>query len=368
MKIKKFFQNKNFKSKFFIPISVIAAVILIFAVALLLMIFPKENSVSLPDDIGTVKDIRYSDIMNRSPVISDDNFTYFIGGGGDYGSFIAKFSENPNEYEKIYNTESRISCLNEYGGKLYFITSVNGGNYVCSADKSGGSFSSIQKTKGADGLFVFGEKAYYSINHFGYSGTGGAVYMVNLETNDTKNITVADNSEIKGILEYESIIYILYFDYNDSGKGHIMTFKSENTEENSEFKPLNEKDADIAFITVSEGKMYFTAARTSGTDYIYTLYSSNPDGSNLKTVASNCGKTVLIYGRYVYYNSSPSLVSSGTSKSLYRIRTDGKDPVSISEVSMRYFGISGEVIYYCDPDDYGIWSINIDGSGKKRIK
>lgn len=353
------------------PKNIITAVIIALLAVFLIFLFisflkSRYYQEVLPEDIGNTQDIFYSNIMNKSSVISENDSTYFVGGGEKSTYYIAR-EDSSGVRNILYQSETKIKDLNQYQNKLYFICAMHGRNTLCSLDQND-HLEELTKDKDIDDLFIYGKNAYYILNHYGSGKKSGAVFRINLETNRSENITVIEDSNINYILEYQEKIYILYSKNDDNDKGHILRINTNTPSIRNEYNPFGSLLTDISFMTVSEGRLYIVTAEKTTSGYAYSLHVSlNEDYAEFQKISSHCGKTISVYGNYIYYSAYPDAyhITADSKINLYRMRINGQDTTVLSETALLNQGIAKSKIYYTDPQSYNSMSILINGSVKE---
>lgn len=128
-----------------------------------------------------------------------------------------------------------------------------------------------------------------------------------------------------------------------------------------------------------------THAQTAQTGLYYDVYNwSNPESIGIYSYTKGQGEKkiiddivhgqVYVQGDWIYYMMIEQIEGqSGQAQKghLYKIKADGSSRTQVLEEKITSMSVDGDVIYYTlyksEEDQYGIWKMNLDGTGSVKL-
>ncbi len=309
---------------------------------------PYSNT-QLVSDAGDVsaENLIFSNQANYGLATEDHSGNVYYS---DSNGYIQKVDKNGIKTQ-IYDRQS-IS-LNYYDGKLYFLSKVNGYLSVCSVFTDGTGFKAYTSQRDVSYLSVIDGYVYYAINKYDSSKSATAVFRVDIESGEVKNIFLADDSSTLSVFADDRNIYIHSMEI-ESYIGSITKIDKITLKDSGKLNT----DYDYYLCVMANGMFYFVNYDEYTEEY--SIYSMNKDGSNGKKICGTDCEEIAVYGNYIYYTDTEN-------RALYRIKNDGTGNVKIKDKSVSYINFAGGQIYYMDYLTDKTVRMNLDGSGSKII-
>lgn len=327
-----------------------------------------DVSAVIPEDYGVtdLEDINTANAVNTSGVVDLGENYYTISGGGYQPYEIRRYKTGSKDSESVYSSTEMIMSLGYYDGRLYFLQENGERGILYSINTKGKDLKTEIDDYDVHGLHIYGSNAYFYSNSYGSSGESGLVGKLDLKTGKKDVITIRDYSTILTILEYKGYLYIHYSN-NTNYRAHLLVSDVQYPSVTKELSPVGGLDEDIYSMTVLGGKIYFSNIKNSSYS-VRTMYSMDPDGSNVTKIADTAGSYMIGYGDYIIYTQ----ITYGDSEDersfeVRQIKKDGTGDGHLSTQHVMYPGIAGERIYFYDAET-GLYSwTSLDGRSSGNI-
>ena len=146
-------------------------------------------------------------------------------------------------------------------------------------------------------------------------------------------------------------MWIYYSNEEDDGKLYKITINGYGKEKLSKYR--------VSHINIIEKRIYYLR----GDDSPVQAYSNKITGYAKKRIIADDCESIYAIGEWIYY------INKDDGWKLYRVLTDGRDRVKISDDSMENgFSIVDEWIYYTNVDDSNkFYRVNLDGNYRHKF-
>lgn len=226
-----------------------------------------------------------------------------------------------------------------------------------------------------------------NINNFGIAAVQeGWIYYSNYSDSQRLYKMKVDGSEnmlfVKNSINVSHINVVGGWIYYSGDNGSVYKVRTDGTGQSVVI------DEEVSFLYVSGGYIYFYSSGSLNrmelsTKVVKTLITTDDrwhysigtqgiyftDGGKLyKTNLNGEGKTLVINESIVDFNVNEKYIFYLTpDQKIYRAGIDGKGSTLLAEDRAENMNISGNFIYYINAMDRGLYSISIDGTGRRRL-
>ena len=217
---------------------------------------------------------------------------------------------------------------------------LNSGDFYIYSMKADGSDERKLNNNRSFCINVVGDTIYYINMDDGFS-----IYGMNLDGGNRRKLGSDAAARVTVI---DSMIYYIN-DGDGSGIYSMRTDGSGRQKVSGDYSVhLNVAGDTIYYVSMNDGR---------------GIYSMKTDGSGKKKLADGTAYHINVVGDRIYY-----IDGYFQNNRICSMKTDGSDVRQIySGGDARNANVSGDRIYYYDREDYGIHSIKLDGSDRRKI-
>ncbi|WP_041710864.1 DUF5050 domain-containing protein [Clostridium pasteurianum] len=123
-----------------------------------------------------------------------------------------------------------------------------------------------------------------------------------------------------------------------------------------------------------KGSIYYALGSEMGENNIVKggLYKIDSNGKNKVQISDQLVSNINISGNWIYYSGVSSVtkgnIISGENSGIFKINTDGTHKTKIYNKTAKFLKVSGDNIYFSNSDDEcKLYKINTDGTNEKKL-